>query len=86
MFGIGHVDQGVCIVSVVAPVCHHGLLGERRGPASVFRLCLCHLLSSVAWGVLGAREVQGLVPDGRVEHRFHEVRQALRRQEVPPGN
>ena len=30
--------------------------------------------------------MQGLVPDGRVEHHFHEVRQALRRQEVPPGN
>ena len=30
-------------------------------------------------------EVQGLVPDGCVEHRFHEVCQALRGQEVPPG-
>ena len=40
--------------------------------------CLRHLLSSVVQGVLGVWEVQGLVPDGCVEHRFHEVCQALR--------
>ena len=48
MSRIGHVDQGACIVSVVAPVGHHGLFEERRGPASVLRPWLRHLLSSVA--------------------------------------
>ena len=36
-------------------------------------------------GRLGPWEVQGLVPDGCVEHRFDEVCQALRGREVPPG-
>ena len=39
-----------------------------------------------AWRrALGVWEVQGLAPDGCVEHRFHEVCQALHRQEVSPG-
>ena len=40
-----------------------------------------------AWcrALFGVWEVQGLVPDGCVEHRFHEVCQALRGQKDPPG-
>ena len=85
MFGIGGVDQGACVVTHSSASGLSWLLWGRMwaNPRAVPMLwCPAGVRGAgCAWGLRDG----GPGTDGCVEHRLHEVCQALCGQEAPPG-